>query len=216
MGKALKIRDDLPAEAFRRAVRRGNDGRAAARIYAIAHALDGLSRAEAARLAGMERQALRDAVVRYNAEGLAGLHDRPRGRPRRRLDHEEEADLVAAIERGPDPDADGCCSCGDGRGGGSGNAKTAPSSARRGRSSRRWSPAERPQAGLDPEAAAVRRSAPASSPRTGCPRHKPQASRPSRARTPAGGAACTRRPPRAAGRRRCRARCAAARARWSK
>jgi hypothetical protein len=30
----------------------------------------------------MERQALRDAVVRYNAEGLDGLHDRPKsGRP---------------------------------------------------------------------------------------------------------------------------------------
>jgi transposase len=109
MGKALKIRDEMSAEALRRAARRDKDGRAAARIYAIAHALDGLSRAEAARLAGMERQALRDAVVRYNAEGLAGLHDRPKGRPRRRLDHEEEADLVAAIERGPDPDADGCC-----------------------------------------------------------------------------------------------------------
>jgi hypothetical protein len=49
----------------------------------------------------MERQALRDAVLRYNAEGLAGLHDRSRGRPRRRLDASEEAALVAAIERGP-------------------------------------------------------------------------------------------------------------------
>jgi transposase len=109
MGKALKIRDELSAEALRRAARRKKDGRAAARMYAIAHALDGLSRAEAARLAGMERQALRDAVVRYNAEGLAGLHDRPKGRPRRRLDAKEEAELVAAIERGPDPDVDGCC-----------------------------------------------------------------------------------------------------------
>jgi hypothetical protein len=45
---------------------------AASRAYAIAHALEGLPRAEAARLAGMERQALRDAVVRYNAEGSAG------------------------------------------------------------------------------------------------------------------------------------------------
>ena len=51
----------------------------------------------------MERQALRDAVVRYNAEGLAGLHDRPKGRPPRRLTPEEEAALVAAILRGPDP-----------------------------------------------------------------------------------------------------------------
>ena len=33
---------------------------------------EGMSRAEAARLAGMERQALRDAVMRYNAEGLTG------------------------------------------------------------------------------------------------------------------------------------------------
>ena len=109
MGKALRIRDELSAEALRREARREKDGRAAARMYAIAHALDGLSRAEAARLAGMERQALRDAVVRYNAEGLTGLHDRPKGHPPRRLDPEEEAGLVVAIERGPDPEADGCC-----------------------------------------------------------------------------------------------------------
>jgi transposase len=64
-------------------------------MYAIANALDGLSRAEAARLAGMERQALHDAVLRYNAEGLAGLHDRPKGRPRRRLTGDEEAEHPA-------------------------------------------------------------------------------------------------------------------------
>jgi transposase len=109
MGKPLKIRAGLSAEALRRTARREKDGRAAARMYAIANALEGMSRAEAARLAGMERQALRDAVVRYNAEGLAGLTDRPKGRPRRRLTEAEEAELVAAILRGPDPDTDGCC-----------------------------------------------------------------------------------------------------------
>src|SRR3712207_9244725 len=41
-------------------------------LLAIANALEGLSRAEAARLAGMGRQALRDAVIRYNAEGPSG------------------------------------------------------------------------------------------------------------------------------------------------
>jgi transposase len=60
-------------------------------------------------MAGMERQALRDAVLRYNTEGLDGLHDRPKGRPPRRLLPEEEAELTAAILRGPDVDADGCC-----------------------------------------------------------------------------------------------------------
>jgi hypothetical protein len=33
----------------------------------------------------MERQALRDAVLRYNTEDLAGLRDCPKGRPQRRL-----------------------------------------------------------------------------------------------------------------------------------
>ena len=62
---ALAIRQDLPAAELRRLSRREPDRRAAMRLLAIANALDGLSRAEAARLAGMERQALRDAVLRY-------------------------------------------------------------------------------------------------------------------------------------------------------
>ena len=109
MGSALKIRDDRSAEELRFLARRERDGRAATRLYAIANALEGMSRAEAARLAGMERQALRDAVVRYNAEGLDGLHDRPKGRPARRLSEGEEATLAAVILRGPDPERDGVC-----------------------------------------------------------------------------------------------------------
>ena len=47
-------------------------------MLAIANALGGMNRAAAAACAGMERQALRDAVVRYNAEDVDGLRDRPR------------------------------------------------------------------------------------------------------------------------------------------
>jgi transposase len=66
-----------------------------------------MSRAEAARLAGMERQALRDAVLRYNAEGPAGLHDRPRsGRPEA-LTEGQQAALKAWVLRGPNPERDG-------------------------------------------------------------------------------------------------------------
>ena len=61
----------------------------------------------AARLVGMDRQALRDAVVRYNAEGVEGLRDRPRGHPR--LTADEEAALAAVIIAGPDPERDGVC-----------------------------------------------------------------------------------------------------------
>jgi transposase len=104
---ALAIRDDLSVADLRRLARHEPDRRAAMRLLAIANALDGLSRAEAARLAGMERQALRDAVVRYNAEGLEGLHDRPKsGRPAG-LRPGQQAALKAWVLRGPDPERDG-------------------------------------------------------------------------------------------------------------
>ncbi len=104
---ALKIRDDLSPAELRSHARREKNGPAAARMYAIANALEGISRGEAARLAGMERQALRDAVVRYNAEGLPGLYDRPKGRPPKRLSEAEEALFAAVIFRGPEPAIDG-------------------------------------------------------------------------------------------------------------
>jgi transposase len=107
MGAALAIRDDLTPAALRRRARHEPNRRAALRALAIANALEGMSRAEAARLAGMERQALRDAVVRYNAEGLAGLHGRPEpGRPQR-LSEAEQAALAARVLTGPDPERDG-------------------------------------------------------------------------------------------------------------
>jgi transposase len=107
MGTALPIRDDLTPEALRRRARHEPNRRTALRMLAVANALEGMSRAGAARLAGMERQALRDAVVRYNAEGVAGLHDRPKpGRPQR-LSEAEQAALAARIFAGPDPERDG-------------------------------------------------------------------------------------------------------------
>src|SRR3954471_8207231 len=42
------------------------DGRVSARLRALANALDGMSRDQAARAAGMDRQTLRDWVHRYN------------------------------------------------------------------------------------------------------------------------------------------------------
>src|SRR5215213_214863 len=104
---ALAIRQDYePADLRRRAAHDG-DRRAALRLLAIANALEGMPRAEAARLAGMERQALRDAVLRFNAEGPAGLHDKPRpGRPERLSDGQQAA-LKAHILRGPRPERDG-------------------------------------------------------------------------------------------------------------
>ena len=92
-GKRLTIRDDVSAATLRRLARREPDRAAAGRMSAIANALEGMTRAEAARLAGMERQALRDAVARHDAEGLAGLRDRPRPGSKPRLDEARRAAL---------------------------------------------------------------------------------------------------------------------------
>ena len=100
-------RKELGAGDLRGEARRCRDGAASRRMLALALVLEGSSREEAARHAGMDRQTLRDWVHRYNAEGLAGLRDRPRSGRRPRLTPEQEAELAAAVERGPDPDRDG-------------------------------------------------------------------------------------------------------------
>ncbi len=79
----------------------------ARRILAIANALDGMSREDAARSAGMDRQTLRDWVLRYNVHGLDGLCDRSgAGRPPR-LTAEEQAELLEIVLAGSDPETTG-------------------------------------------------------------------------------------------------------------
>jgi transposase len=76
-------------------------------MLALAHALEGLDRGEAARLAGMDRQTLRDWVIRFNESGVEGLGDRPESGRRSWLDEGQLASLRALVLRGPDPERDG-------------------------------------------------------------------------------------------------------------
>src|SRR4051812_48620304 len=100
-------RHEPGAGDLRREAARCRDARAARRMLALALVREGASREEAARAAGMDRQTLRDRVHRYNEEGLAGLHDRHRSGRKPRLTPGQQAELAAAVERGPDPDRDG-------------------------------------------------------------------------------------------------------------
>jgi len=108
MGPAVVItRQDLTAEALRQHAGRWRDGRVACRALAMAHILDGATRAPAAAACGMDRQTLRDWVHRYNANGLAGLRDAPRsGRPAV-LSTEQIAELKALVVAGTDLAKDG-------------------------------------------------------------------------------------------------------------
>ena len=60
----LPIKEDVSPAELRRLARREGDGRVGRRLLAIANALDGMSREMAARAAGMDRQTLRDWVIR--------------------------------------------------------------------------------------------------------------------------------------------------------
>jgi transposase len=100
-------RDEHSAEDLRREAARSHDAHAARRMLALALVKDGCSRTDAARACGMDRQTLRDWVHRYNADGLAGLADRPRSGRRPRLTSAQMTELEAVVAKGPDPDSDG-------------------------------------------------------------------------------------------------------------
>src|SRR3954466_4705647 len=78
--RGLAIRADVAtATELRRLAKWEPRQPTAQRMLAIANALDGMSRAEAARSAGIERQSLRDAVVRSQFRKLCSLHQAERG-----------------------------------------------------------------------------------------------------------------------------------------
>ncbi|WGS17274.1 IS630 family transposase [Bradyrhizobium sp. ISRA463] len=108
MGAAVAItRLDLTAGELRKAARREKNSTVARRILALALVLEGADRKKAAESCGMDRQTLRDWVHRYNAEGLAGLRSRKPTGPRSRLTTEQQAELAALVEAGPDPEQHG-------------------------------------------------------------------------------------------------------------
>jgi transposase len=98
----LGPRSDLRAEAAR-----SKNARALRRMLAIATALDGHSREAAAEACAMDRQTLRDWVLRYNEYGLPGLYDLAQPGPRPLLTEKQEAEVVTWVENGPDLAKDG-------------------------------------------------------------------------------------------------------------
>ena len=78
MGSPLSLRTDYGADALSDLAKRCRDTRQARRLLSLAAVYDGMKRTEAARIGGMDRQTLRDWVIRFNDEGPEGLIDRQR------------------------------------------------------------------------------------------------------------------------------------------
>ena len=100
-------RTEFSAEDLRRKAGRVRDANQSRRLLALASILEGASRSDAARNAGMDRQTLRDWVHRYNAEGVDGLLDRPRSGRKPLLSEDQLAEFEQIVETPPDPALDG-------------------------------------------------------------------------------------------------------------
>jgi transposase len=69
MGTVIAVRADFSVQELRRLVTRVKDAAPARRLLAIAAVLDGAAREGAAKIGGMDRQTLRDWVIRFNDQG---------------------------------------------------------------------------------------------------------------------------------------------------
>jgi transposase len=69
--------------------------------------LDGASREEAAKLGGMDRQTLRDWVIRFNQRGPDGLINKSSPGAPGKLGKKHKTFIVRLVEQGPIPAIDG-------------------------------------------------------------------------------------------------------------
>ncbi|WP_162302006.1 helix-turn-helix domain-containing protein [Croceibacterium ferulae] len=107
MAAAITVRRDWTAGELRKVARDCADGDQVRRLLAIALIVDGGSQSEAAKLAGVTLQIVRDWVLRFNAEGPNGLGNRKaRGRASI-LNDQQRARLDVQVETGPIPAAHG-------------------------------------------------------------------------------------------------------------
>lgn len=103
MGKPIAIRSEYSSAELRRLAKKSRDGAQARRLLAIAAVLDGASRAAAATAGGMDRQTLRDWVIRFNERGPDGLLNVPSPGASPKLNAEHKAFLARMVEQGPMP-----------------------------------------------------------------------------------------------------------------
>jgi transposase len=99
----IPLRADFDAGGLRTAARQTKDAAQARRLLALAAIYAGASRTEAARVGGVTLQIVRDWVLRFNAEGTAGLADRKAPGQAPRLNDAHRAALAGLLESGPTP-----------------------------------------------------------------------------------------------------------------
>jgi len=103
MGHPVAVRGDYTSKDLRALAKRSRDADQARRFLSIAAVVDGATRAEAAKIGGMDRQTLRDWVHRFNEDGPDGLINHTAPGPTPKLTKKQKAKLAALVEQGPIP-----------------------------------------------------------------------------------------------------------------
>ena len=107
MPAAVKLRTDYSVDELRRLAKGSKDANQSRRLLSLAAVLDGMNRADAARIGGMDRQTLRDWVHRFNQCGPDGLINAKSPGRRPKLSKEQMEELRRLVEAGPDLEKDG-------------------------------------------------------------------------------------------------------------
>ena len=107
MPSAVTLRRDFSANELRRLAKGSKDANQSRRLLSLAAVVEGMNRADAARIGGMDRQTLRDWVHRFNKTGPDGLLDGWASGPTPRLSPAQKTELAALVETGPHREVDG-------------------------------------------------------------------------------------------------------------
>ena len=106
MSAAVELRDDYSAGELRKLAARSPNGNQARRLLALAAVCDGMSRDDAARIGGMDRQTLRDWVHAFNARGPDGLVNCKGPGAKPKMSVVQSAEIAGLVGAGPDPATD--------------------------------------------------------------------------------------------------------------
>ncbi|MCH2498587.1 MAG: IS630 family transposase [Erythrobacter sp.] len=103
MGRVIALREDFDGPVLRGLAKASKDSNQSRRLLALAENYDGGRRKDAARIGVVGLQIIRDWVLRFNANGPAGLIDgKATGKPPKLNDAQRQA-LARIVESGPIP-----------------------------------------------------------------------------------------------------------------
>jgi len=103
MSAAIALRSDYDAATLRELAKWSDAAAQVRRLLALAVVYDGGSRSDGAAAGGVGLQTFRDWVLRFNAEGPAGLVDGKAPGQTPRLDQAQRGELAKLVESGPIP-----------------------------------------------------------------------------------------------------------------